>query len=238
MPATPPRASQLPDRSARNRAATAPPVAPPRPESLIPTQRARRERIVDTAFEFLVHHEYDDIQVRDIAERAEVALGTVYRYFTSKEHLFAAVLVRWGAALRTRVHRAPLGSTDTDGQLRELYLRAIAAFERRPQFFRTLVVIENTTDPNARELWAEFSKVSTDTFMEPLSDFDPEVATAITNSLFPVLHAVLRAWVNGDLEMTVARRRMTDAIDLIFSPPPSTHRSATPARSAGHLGGM
>ena len=207
-------------------------MAPPRPEDLIPTQRARRERIVDKAFEFLMHHEYEDIQVRDIADHAEVALGTLYRYFTSKEHLFAAVLVKWGDALRVRVQRAPLQRGDVAGQLTEVYLRAIDAFERRPQFFRMLAVIESTADPHARELWSEFSRITSQAFREPLNALEPEQAEAITNTLLPVLNGVLRAWVNGELAIDTARTRMTDAIDLIFSPPPKPRRARSAAPRA------
>lgn len=195
-------------------------VEPPRPESLIPTQRARRERIVDQAFEALVTQDYDDIQVRDIAERAGVALGTVYRYFASKEHLIAAALVKWGDALRQRVQRRPMAATDVSGQLHEVYLRAIDAFHRRPQVFRALMTIDTTTDPYARELWREFGRVSSEAFDEPLQSLDPQVAEKVSNTLLPVLHGLLRAWSNGSMTIDEARSRMSDAIDLIFSVPP------------------
>ena len=66
----------------------------PDPATLPTTQRARRERIVAAAVELLDHAEYDDVQMRDVAERAGVALATVYRYFSSKEHLYAAAILR------------------------------------------------------------------------------------------------------------------------------------------------
>ena len=200
-------------------------TVPPRPETLIPSQRARRERIVDKAFEYLVHHPYDEIQVRDIATDADVALGTVYRYFTSKEHIFAAVLVRWGDAMRERVQRRPLASADTAGRLQEIYLRSLKAFERRPQFFRMLVVIENTTDPYARQLYEEFTKVSHAAFHEPLCGFEEHTAAAITNTLLAVLNASLRGWATGSITIDDARRRVTGAVDLIFSPAPQPIRA-------------
>lgn len=194
---------------------------PPRPETLIASQRARRERIVDQAFEALLHHDYDDIQVRDIAEQAGVALGTVYRYFTSKEHLVAAALVKWGRALSERVQRNPVRSSDVAGQLEETYLRVIDAFHRRPQFFRALAVIEGTADPHARELWQEFTEVSSTALDEPLAALSAEDAEAVSNTLLPVLNGVLRGWANDRLTITEAKRRMAQAIRLIFSPPPS-----------------
>ena len=196
-------------------------VGLPRPDQLIPTQRARRERIVDAAFELLMQREYDEIQIREVADHAGVALGTLYRYFSSKEHLFAAALVKWGAALRSRVQQGPVRSADVAGQLAEIYLRAIDAFERRPQFFRTLIAIESTTDPYARDLWAEFGTVTRGSFDTPLTAFDPDQADAISHSLMHVLHGALRAWSNGTLTIDDARNRMARAITLIFSPPPT-----------------
>ena len=35
--------------------------------------------------------------MRDVAREAGVALATVYRYFTSKEHLYAAALLDWAS---------------------------------------------------------------------------------------------------------------------------------------------
>ena len=45
--------------------------------------------------------------MRDVAARADVAMGTVYRYFTSKDHLLAATLVHWVEMLDTRIGQHP-----------------------------------------------------------------------------------------------------------------------------------
>src|SRR5439155_18432285 len=72
---------------------TRPSAAPPR---VIPTvgslrvdQQERRARVVQAAAQFMVATDYDRIQVKDVADAAGVALGTLYRYFNSKDHLFA-----------------------------------------------------------------------------------------------------------------------------------------------------
>jgi AcrR family transcriptional regulator len=187
---------------------------------LTPSQSARRERIIDAAFEFMIHHEYDEIQMREVADRASVALGTLYRYFTSKEHLFGAVLVKWGQMLQGRVERTPLRSDDAGAQIAEIYRRAIDAFGRRPQFYRLVIVIENSADPHARELWAEFSAVSTGTLSGPLEALEPGRAEAISFTLGAVTDDALRGWVNGRWPIDVARERVQRTIDLIFAPPP------------------
>jgi len=54
---------------------------------------------------------YEAVQMRDVAARADVAMGTVYRYFTSKDHLLAATLVHWVEMLDTRIGQHREAST-------------------------------------------------------------------------------------------------------------------------------
>ncbi|WP_153347726.1 TetR/AcrR family transcriptional regulator [Nocardia aurantia] len=58
-------------------------------EARTTSQRARRARIIDAAIPLLTEREFDQIQIREVADGADVALTTVYRYFPSKELLFA-----------------------------------------------------------------------------------------------------------------------------------------------------
>lgn len=55
---------------------------------------ARPEEIVDAAFERFAEHGYADTRIDDVAERAGVSKGLVYRYFETKEVLFKAVIRR------------------------------------------------------------------------------------------------------------------------------------------------
>jgi AcrR family transcriptional regulator len=77
------------------RSADAPERVLPEISSLRGDQRERRQRIVDAAVELMCDVDYDRVQVKDVADRAGVALGTLYRYFNSKDHLFACALLRW-----------------------------------------------------------------------------------------------------------------------------------------------
>ena len=59
-------------------------------ETLTPNQAARRDRVLEAAMDLAGEGGYDAVQMRDVAARAQVALGTIYRYFSSKDHLLAA----------------------------------------------------------------------------------------------------------------------------------------------------
>ena len=67
------------------------------------SQRARRERILDAAVELAAEGGYDAVQMREVAERADVALGTLYRYFPSKVHLLVSAMGRTFLALQDSV---------------------------------------------------------------------------------------------------------------------------------------
>lgn len=55
-------------------------------------QVARRVRILRAASELGAREGLVSVQMHDVAKEAEVAIGTLYRYFPSKTHLFMAVL--------------------------------------------------------------------------------------------------------------------------------------------------
>ena len=179
------------------------------------------------ALRMLERGEYDHIQMRDVAEEAEVALGTVYRYFASKEHLFAAVLVEWSQSLQHRVQGQPLHGGDVPTQLLDLMNRVIVSFERLPQFFRLMVVIETTADPYARALFRDFVGLTHDTFSQPLAPLQADDARAVLEVLTSVLGNVLRGWAIGQLDVTQVQERVQRAIALIFSPAPKARTRST-----------
>ncbi len=57
-------------------------------------QRDRRKRILDATIALASEGGFDAVQMRSVADSAEVALGTLYRYFPSKIHLLVSALSR------------------------------------------------------------------------------------------------------------------------------------------------
>ena len=64
---------------------------------------SRTDRIIAVAMELAEEAGYDNVRLRDLADRADVALGTVYRRFSSKEDILAAALERMVAQFRAAV---------------------------------------------------------------------------------------------------------------------------------------
>ena len=66
---------------------------------MTPAQLARRRRVLDAVIGLVAAGRLDDMGMKDVAERSGVALGTIYRYFSSRDHLAAAAVADWAGAL-------------------------------------------------------------------------------------------------------------------------------------------
>src|SRR6476659_8304828 len=78
-------------------------------------QRDRRRRILDATLALASKGGYEAVQMRAVAERADVALGTLYRYFPSKIHLLVSALAREFERTQDKIDRAILrGDTPYD----------------------------------------------------------------------------------------------------------------------------
>jgi AcrR family transcriptional regulator len=185
------------------------------PAQLSPTQRARRDGIVKQAIRMLERDNYEDIQIRDVAIRSDVALGTVYRYFASKEHLFAAALVEWGHSFQHHLDSQPLHGDGPAAQLEDLMDRIISAYERRPQFLRLMNSLEATPDPYARALFDEFAQMSQGMVDHTVAALAPDNPQAVMRTLLAVLASGLRSWGWGGLSTDDVRERTSETIALI-----------------------
>jgi AcrR family transcriptional regulator len=181
-------------------------------------QRERRGRIVDAGLALLAERDYEKIQVKDVAEEANVALGTLYHYFSSKEHLFAEVLVRWAGTLRTNISRNPLrGATDAQ-RLTQVISRSVRAFQRQPSLARLVATLETSADPLATEILARLAHTTNDIYLEAIHDVDRATAQRIVTVVDAVLASRLRSWVAGRISITAVFDDLADAIALLLDP--------------------
>jgi AcrR family transcriptional regulator len=186
--------------------------------TLTHTQQARRDRIVDAGLALLAERDFDKIQVKDVAEAANVALGTLYHYFSSKDHLFAEVLVRWAATLRTNISRNPLrGATDAQ-RLTQVINRSVRAFQRQPSLARLVATLETSADPFATEILARLAHTTNDIYVEAIHDVDRATAQRVVTVVDAVLASRLRSWVAGRISITTVTDDLADAINLLLDP--------------------
>lgn len=182
---------------------------------MTPRQQARRKRLIEAALVMLETEEYEKVQVKEVADRAHVSLGTLYNYFSSKERLFAEVLVEWADSLPTNVRSRPLKAAPPADRLREAVHRALRAFERRPQMARLVNVLVMSTDPLAGELLSRMVRSTTDAYMLALAEMDPIVARRTVGLVNAVFSVALREWSLGRISMSEVHDRLDSAISAL-----------------------
>jgi AcrR family transcriptional regulator len=170
----------------------------PAPETaLARSQAARRERVVSAALSLAADGGYDAVQMRDVAVRASVALGTIYRYFTSKDHLLAAASVGWVSDLEQRVAHRPVPADDAVEQLVAVTRAVTAALEREPRLAEALVTAISTPDPAVSDCQRQVGDILVRMMSAPLAGMDEERRAGIVRVLAHVWFSSLVGWVSG-----------------------------------------
>jgi AcrR family transcriptional regulator len=107
--------------------------------TVAPAQRERRKRMLDATIELASEGGYDAVQMREVAERADVALGTLYRYFPSKLHLLVAALGRELEATEARTSSRPVPGDTAGERVLALLGRMTRALQKQPRLAEALV---------------------------------------------------------------------------------------------------
>src|SRR6266852_455423 len=112
-------------------------------------QRERRKRILDATLALASRGGYDAVQMRTVADRAGVALGTLYRYFPSKIHLLVSGLAREFERNQEKLDRIPIpGDTPYERMLFVLG-RITRAMQREPMLTEAMTRAFMFADPSA-----------------------------------------------------------------------------------------
>jgi len=166
-------------------------------DGLTPAQTARRQRVMDAAMELAAEGGYDAVQMRDVAERAGVALGTIYRYFASKDHLLAACQVAYSRRIRDEVARRPARGDDVAERVVDVLRRANRAMERRPSLAAALVTAISSPDPAVSDCQREVTEVMDALLSEAMPEVPDERRRRTVAVLSHVWFSTLLGWVNG-----------------------------------------
>jgi AcrR family transcriptional regulator len=112
-------------------------------------QRERRQRILDATLALASRGGYDAVQMRAVADRAGVALGTLYRYFPSKIHLLVSSLAREFERNQEKLDRLTIpGDTPYERMLFVLG-RITRAMQREPMLTEAMTRAFMFADPSA-----------------------------------------------------------------------------------------
>jgi AcrR family transcriptional regulator len=152
-----------------------------------------------------------------VAEAADVALGTLYRYFPSKELLYAEVFRAWGESFDVRVRARNRQASSDAERLRAALRQTVRAYEKHPNFFRLLSALEVVTDPAVSERFMAFAGRFTDALAGTMIDTPEDQRASIAFVTSTVLGGVLRGWALRGVPISRVYERIDEMVDLIFS---------------------
>jgi TetR/AcrR family transcriptional regulator, cholesterol catabolism regulator len=161
-----------------------------------PAQRDRRKRILDATLALASKGGYDAVQMRTVAERADVALGTLYRYFPSKIHLLVSGLAREFERTQERLDRRPIpGDTPYD---RMLYVlgRITRSMQREPMLAEAMTRAFMFADSSAAAEVNAVARLMEQMLTKAMHDGEPSSDDkAIARIIGDVWLSNLVAWV-------------------------------------------
>jgi AcrR family transcriptional regulator len=191
--------------------------------------KARKDRILDVAIGLAEAGGFENVRQRDVADQAGIALGTLYKSFTSKEHILSAALAREASELERRLKaKPPTGATAAE-RLSGLFKIVTRAMCHKPKYARAVLRAMASGQPdvaahvtayqglmNAIIVSAMRNGSSEPVRSDKLTDQDTKLATFLQQIWF----ASLVAWSAGILSQPEVIEHMKQAIDLIlFSSP-------------------
>ncbi len=187
-------------------------------------QRDRRKRILDATIALASKGGFDAVQMRAVAERADVALGTLYRYFPSKIHLLVSALAREFEQAQANLDRRRIPGDTAPDRVMYVLGRTTRSLQRDPNLTEALTRAFMFADASvANEIHVVGMHVVR---MLMKAMHDPDAATddvepteediAIAKVIGDVWLASLVQWVTGRASAADVSKSMDVAVRLLL----------------------
>ncbi len=177
---------------------------------------ARRRRLLEAAIELANEGGYDAVQMRDVAARAQVALGTLYRHYSSKDELLLAALADQAGTLRTRLAQRPPRGELAGDRVADVLRRATRALTRDPAVTAAMVTALSSSGSEA----AASKNVVNDILRTIISGAVDGAAVPDLDGIVRVLGyvwiATLNAWVGGMIDADGMADDLSTAAHLLL----------------------
>jgi AcrR family transcriptional regulator len=114
-------------------------------------KQANREAILAAAQALFLKRGFDAVTIRDVIGETELAAGTFYNYFRTKEALLRALIEDHVRALTAELHRVRSEARSLDGFVHGAYLAAFTAAVEDPVLYNLML----RNEAAVRTLYAE-----------------------------------------------------------------------------------
>ena len=161
---------------------------------------------------------FDAVQMRDVAAAADVALGTVYRYFSSKERLLLEAMAEQQADLRAYIEtHPPREATPRPTRVMAVLRRANRSLRRYPDVTAAMVRSFGSAQTENADIVRRVTEIMT----AIITRADPRARTAraATEREVRVARILMQVWLSS-LNGWVCGVDGPDRVDEDLEPPP------------------
>jgi len=173
--------------------------------------------MLEAAAELATEKELARVQMHEVAKRAGVAIGTLYRYFPSKTHLFVAVMVEQIDQIAARRATGSSGTTGGKDTIYEVLVRATRALLRRPALASAMIQSSSTanaaTVPDVAKVDRGFQTILMDAAGIENPTEDDHTAIRLLMQLW---FGVIQSCLNGRISIPDAEADIRNACDLLL----------------------
>ncbi|MGA9747022.1 MAG: TetR family transcriptional regulator [Nocardioides sp.] len=155
---------------------------------------------------------FDAVQMRAVADRAGVALGTLYRYFPSKVHLLVSALAREFVRANEGFERHPVAGDTPAERVSAVLGRSTQSMQRDPHLTealtRALMFADATVADESRAVTRQVSRLLLGALVEPGS---PE--SAATDEQRAIAKVISDVWLAGLVQWVTDRATADEVTD-------------------------
>lgn len=180
-------------------------------------QRERRKRILDATLAIASKGGYEAVQMRAVAERADVAVGTLYRYFPSKVHLLVSALGREFERIDAKTDMSALAGGTPYQRLNMMIGKLNRAMQRNPLLTEAMTRAFVFADASAAGEVDHVGKLMDSMFARAMSDGEPTADQYhIARVISDVWLSNLLAWLTRRASATEVSKRLELAVRLLI----------------------
>ncbi|WP_406298027.1 TetR family transcriptional regulator [Embleya sp. NBC_00888] len=173
-----------------------------------------RRRAIDATRDLAAAGGYDSVQMRDVVRLSRLSSATIYRHFSSKDHLLAATHLEWIGALERSDAARPDG-TDAAERVCAILHNTCRTMARHPRLTAALIHALGSSDPGVGDCHREINRIMNDMFRTALGD-EITGADEFVHLLGIAWEGALFSWAFGRMTMDDVERTVTRSARLLL----------------------
>jgi AcrR family transcriptional regulator len=162
----------------------------------------RSRRILEIAVELAEEGGFDAVRQRDVAARAGVALGTLYKRFPSKEGILVAALEMETIKMVKKLESQPITGDTPEERVANLFRTMTRGLCRKPNLAKALIKALTSGEPELTERVASYHTGLKELIARTMCSLDgsvtpSEIELEVAFTLQQIWFAALVGWMGG-----------------------------------------